>query len=78
MGINLPTYYQVEYRRKQPNGVPDVRQVLAICEDVRDAVQLIVSAYRKNPSCAGEFGIEQTPDHRYHKFMRSTYRAGGG
>jgi hypothetical protein len=76
--VDLPVYYQVEYRRKKPNGVPEVRQVLAICEDVRDAVQLIVSAYRKNPNCAGEFGIERTTVNRYHKFMRSSYRVGSG
>jgi hypothetical protein len=60
MKINNPIHYTVAYERRAGEYKNYVRQYLGSYVDIRDAVQSIVTAYRKNPNCRGEFAIDRS------------------
>jgi hypothetical protein len=55
--IENPIHYTVIYQRQVSKYKNYVHQYLGSYVDIRDAVQSIVTAYRKNPNCRGDFSI---------------------
>jgi hypothetical protein len=69
------TYYQVMHRTPGSTvGNFSLCYCLGCYEDIRDAVNRIVSLYRDKPDCRGQLGIVRTSIFDKAKFVASTYR----
>ena len=72
--VGNQVYYQVWYMRPPSKLSNNLRHILVTCEDIRDAVQFIVTSYLKNPCCKGDFGIATTYSKSNNRFIGSSYR----
>ena len=70
-----PIYYTVYLKKPSPSSPPFLK-VIGAYTDIRDAIQAIVSAYRRNPDPAVSFGLESSVVKPKHWLHPSKYRDG--
>ena len=70
-----PTFYTV-YQKKSSQSSPSSPyfKTIGAYSDIRDAIQAIVTAYRRNPDPKIKFGLEQTTHKPRHWVHPTKYR----